>query len=294
DFRADDAGLNEDQRNLAGYLQDAWMLEPTEDLYDAAVLFDQLVNVQTLEQYRKALDTLASDAGQGPAAYIPLSNRSFFTRLMSCPQFYREDAAMREGDCAWGRFLGNHTRRDTTSETGGFTVDSQTYQIGGQKEVAPGWFLGGSLAYESSRHRVSDLPVRTEGDGFQAGVVLKRQAGAWPFAGSLTTGHGPYRTRRGLVLPDEALDARSRWRTHRGRRFSGRRGAQAPGEPLAGRRLPDRRARHRQNPPRHRPDGRSLRGPQPVAHAACIGGAARLLRPCPAVLVSQAHAGRLA
>src|SRR5690606_5860224 len=213
DFRADDAGLNEDQRNLAGYLQDAWMLEPTEDLYDAAVLFDQLVNVQTLEQYRKALDTLASDAGQGPAAYIPLSNRSFFTRLMSCPQFYREDAAMREGDCAWGRFLGNHTRRDTTSETGGFTVDSQTYQIGGQKEVAPGWFLGGSLAYESSRHRVSDLPVRTEGDGFQAGVVLKRQAGPWLFAGSLTTGHGTYRTRRGIVLTDEAFEARSRWRT---------------------------------------------------------------------------------
>lgn len=212
DFQAGNEALNEDQRNLAGYLQQAWKLESPNELYNAAILFDQFVNVQNVEQYRKALDTLASDAGQGPAAYIPLSNRSFFTRMMSCPQFYQDDTAMREGECAWGRFLGNHTRRDNTSETGGFTVDSQTYQVGGQKELAPGWFLGGSLAYEASRHRVSNLPIRTEGDGFQAGVVLKRQAGPWLFAGSLTAGHGTYKTRRSIMLTDELFEARSRWR----------------------------------------------------------------------------------
>lgn len=212
DFRANDPGLNEDQRNIAATLQDVWALEPYEDLYDAAVVFDQLVNVQTLDEYRQALDTLASDASLGPAAYIPVGNRSFFTRMMSCPGFYQDDTAMREGDCAWGRFLGNHIRRSATNETGGFTVSNLTYQIGGQKEVSPGWFLGGSLAYESSRHRLTDLPVRTDGDAFQAGVVLKRQLGPWLIAGSLTGGHGIYDTRRSIRLTDESFEAKSRWK----------------------------------------------------------------------------------
>src|SRR5690606_31650383 len=109
--------------------------------------------------------------------------------------------------------LGGHTHRSGTADAAGFTSDSQTYQLGGQKEIAPNWYLGGSFSYEKSRHRARDVALRADGDAYNIGLVLKRQAGPWLFAGSVTAGHGKHHTRRSIHLSDSPFYATSEYRS---------------------------------------------------------------------------------
>ena len=60
---------------------------------------------------------------------------------------------------------------------------------GGQREIAPGWFLGGSLGYETSRQRGDD-GARVDGDAALAAVTLKRQTGPLLLAGAVDLGYG--------------------------------------------------------------------------------------------------------
>ncbi|PJI52443.1 hypothetical protein CTI14_42380, partial [Methylobacterium radiotolerans] len=78
----------------------------------------------------------------------------------------------------------------------GFDYDTVTYQIGGQREVSPGWFVGGSVAYESSKVRANDGSVRGDGDSGYAGMVVKRQEGPWVFSAAVGGGYGGYRMDR--------------------------------------------------------------------------------------------------
>lgn len=213
DFRARDEWLSDDDRAKASYLQQRWSDVPVEQLASFAPVFDAFAGVRTLEEYHDALESISSDATQGPAADIPLSSRTFVSRMMSCPEFEGSDAAMREGDCFWGRIMGRQQTRDSVHDDNGFENDALTYQIGGQKEVAPGWFLGGSVAYEDSRIKATDQPIRTDGGAVQAGVVLKRQAGPWLFAGSLSAGYGSYDTARHVRIGSTDLLADSSWRS---------------------------------------------------------------------------------
>ncbi len=206
-------GLSEEQASLAASMQRNWDTMPAEQLRDYAEVFDHFANVRTEEEYRRALTELANDAQQVSASVLPGKSRSFIQLMMSCPEFRSDDASQQEGSCYWGRILSNVSRLKSSDRREGFHGNGATYQIGGQKEFAPGWILGASAAYENSRHDASDTPVRTDGGLFSGGVVLKRRQGAWLFAGALNAGYGTYDTRRVLALAAGDRVAESRWRS---------------------------------------------------------------------------------
>ncbi len=51
----------------------------------------------------------------------------------------------------WLRIIGTETNLANDAGDPGYHQASVTYQIGGQKEFAPGWFVGASLGYETSQ-----------------------------------------------------------------------------------------------------------------------------------------------
>jgi hypothetical protein len=115
---------------------------------------------------------MATGAGEtGPA-----TTRSY----MSCPVFAGSGTLLVEDSCVWGKAGGQRTTQF------GLTTDGAGFQIGGQYEVAPGWFLGGGLAAGSSWMQAGG--VASLGRSFGASAVLKHVNGPWLLAGAVAAG----------------------------------------------------------------------------------------------------------
>jgi outer membrane autotransporter protein len=69
-------------------------------------------------------------------------------------------------------------------------------QTGAQVRIAPNWFLGGSIAYESSDFRSDGGIAKVNGDSLLLGATLRYQNGPWQLSGAVDFGHGWYDSRR--------------------------------------------------------------------------------------------------
>jgi hypothetical protein len=120
---------------------------------------------------------------------------SAFTSLnmsMSCPVFEGDGTSLGEDNCAWTKLTG---QRVTQS---GITTDSAGLRAGGEKEIAPGWFLGGTLHAETSWMQMST--IANTGENFDGAATLKRVVGPWLFAGAMMVGTSATHTTRGASV----------------------------------------------------------------------------------------------
>ncbi|KQQ26438.1 hypothetical protein ASF53_21140 [Methylobacterium sp. Leaf123] len=119
---------------------------------------------------------------------------------MSCPIFAANTAFLTEGTCTYAR-LGGHTAvANGDGDRSRLHADNTILQVGGQGEVAPGWFLGGALAYENGRISASD-GVHGIADVGHAVLTLKRQEGPWLLTGAVFGSLGNIDLRRSNSLP---------------------------------------------------------------------------------------------
>jgi hypothetical protein len=114
---------------------------------------------------------------------------------MSCPAFVGEGTLLGEGSCVWASATGQKTSQFSSN------TDSVAWRAGVQKEVSPGWFVGGAVGFGNAWSQTSDGPWGRS-QTVDAGVVLKRVDGPFLFAGALgittTANHGE----RSVALPD--------------------------------------------------------------------------------------------
>src|SRR5690606_11400412 len=103
----------------------------------------------------------------------------------SCPAFSGDSALTGEQDCLWGQVTGRNTNQDSRDDISGHSLNSVTYQFGGQREFEPNWFVGGSAAYQTATLSGDDNRVSGDGSSGYLGAVLKREAGPWVFSGGL-------------------------------------------------------------------------------------------------------------
>ena len=100
------------------------------------------------------------------------------SEAMSCPVFVGSGTLLGEDRCVWSTVSGERTNtfsRDT---------ETVTWRVGGQTEVSPGWYLGGTLAAGTGwQPAIDGVGVRNQ--DFNASVALKKVAGPWLLAGSL-------------------------------------------------------------------------------------------------------------
>ena len=134
----------------------------------------------------------------GIAPSLVNTSQDFVANMNSCPSFAGSGTLLAEGDCAWGRVTGGFIDRSGDSSTVGYDVKSLTSQLGGQKEVAPDWFLGGSVAYQLSRLDGDDDSAEVDGNGLMAGAILKRQMGQLLLSGAVNAGYGWYDSSRNI------------------------------------------------------------------------------------------------
>ncbi|WP_144637353.1 autotransporter outer membrane beta-barrel domain-containing protein [Bordetella genomosp. 13] len=199
DFDAPSMGLAGNERDAARNLQGIWNAGGNAAL---APLFAQLdlASRDGARAYRSRVNDLLPGAALAPAAQSMAGMTQFTGNMMSCPAYTGADALTGERDCSWGLVTRRTTHQDADNGGAGFGYDTTSYQFGGQRQVGPGWFLGGSMAYQNSRLD-GDSRVRGSGDSGYAGVVLKREAGPWTFSGAVGGGYGSYDLKRGIAIP---------------------------------------------------------------------------------------------
>ncbi|WP_459615922.1 hypothetical protein [Bordetella sp. 2513F-2] len=199
DFNAPGQQLARSQRAVAGHLQEIWDRGGT---VETAPLFAVLNTAasQGPGAYRERLAGLSPGVTLAPAAQMAAGMGRFAGSMMSCPDMERVGTDGIERDCFWGQVSRRSTDQDAADGISGFSFDSTTYQVGGQREFRPGWFVGGSVAYQNERVRADDGRAGGSGDAGYAGVVLKHQAGPWVYAAALSGGYGSYDLDRSLGI----------------------------------------------------------------------------------------------
>ncbi|WP_447919789.1 autotransporter outer membrane beta-barrel domain-containing protein [Achromobacter aegrifaciens] len=200
DFAAPSMQLAANQRSVAGHLQSAWDLGGNLDMATLFATLD-MASREGPETYSNQLSDLSPGVTVAPAAQMQAGMARFTGAMMSCPTFQGGDALTGEQDCVWGQVSGRSTKQDGDGGVSGFSFDGVTYQIGGQHQVSPGWFLGGSAAYENSHIRGDDGRVSGKGDSGYAGVVVKRETGPWTLSAALGGGYGQYDINRSIRIP---------------------------------------------------------------------------------------------
>jgi hypothetical protein len=98
---------------------------------------------------------------------------------MSCPLFVGAGTLLGEGTCAWMTVSG------IFDDAGSQHADSAGTHVGGQVEVAAGWFVGGVLGFSRPSTASADGFTST-GQDFDAALVVKRVDGPLLLAAGLS------------------------------------------------------------------------------------------------------------
>ncbi len=126
------------------------------------------------------LPSLSFGLERGPSALMA---------AMSCPVFEGDGTRLGEDGCVWTKLTGQRTSQYGTD------TNSAGFRLGGQKEVASNWFLGGALGAESSWMQAGS-GVSNHGQAFDGSITLKHVMGPWLFAGAMMLGGGTTHTTR--------------------------------------------------------------------------------------------------
>jgi uncharacterized protein YhjY with autotransporter beta-barrel domain len=197
DFTPAGVTLSGAEQQVAQHLQSAWNADDPSGMSES---FAQLSPIGNSGDYTKALDSLSGQVGNTLGVSRHTVSHNFVTVMNSCPTFEGEDSFLRERNCGWGRVIGGSADLKSSGSAAGFEQDSVVLQVGGQKEVADGWFLGGSIAYENSSLDGKENTGSVHGDAVLAGLLVKRQQGNWLISGALDAGYGWYDSKRPVSL----------------------------------------------------------------------------------------------
>lgn len=123
--------------------------------------------------------------------------------------FVDQGVLLGEDSCAWARLTGQWDNQWARDGDPGYAVSGTTYRIGGQTAIAPGWFLGGTLATGNSWASEAGGSTST-GQTFDGSVAIKHTIGHWLFAGSFAVATGSFHNDRLVSLaPAGTLPAAS-------------------------------------------------------------------------------------
>ncbi|HTQ32742.1 MAG TPA: autotransporter domain-containing protein [Stellaceae bacterium] len=204
-FAASSAGLSANAQSVASHLQAN---------FDAGAnalgtSFAQMANgIQDHASYAAALDRLGNETQQAVGTTTLAVSHAFVERMYTCPTFDGpSNTMMHEHDCVWGRIIDNHTSADGSNSLG-YSANGYAMQFGGQHGIGDGWFVGGSVGYDTTNLDGSDGVGDVNGHGPQMGIVLKKEVGNWTFSGGVSGGYSWYDSTRNVMLPGYAAQAK--------------------------------------------------------------------------------------
>jgi outer membrane autotransporter protein len=192
EFEAAAGVLGANRRGVAAHLQELW---DSGARFDAG--FTALGGVADGGSYARTLNSLSGQTVGAIAAARYSASHSFVTTMLDgCPTYEQAGITDAEEGCGWARIIGRQTDQNATGDALGYQADAWTMQTGAQVRIAPNWFLGGSVAYESSDFRGDGGIAKVNGDSLLLGTTLRYQNGPWQLSGAVDFGHGWYDSRR--------------------------------------------------------------------------------------------------
>ncbi|OZI26258.1 hypothetical protein CAL26_02665 [Bordetella genomosp. 9] len=183
--------LNGSQSSLANYYSRGWGNVDR----GLATTFAGLSHIDDVDTYKKTLNNLSSKATQAQSMAVIESAGTILGAGMSCPVFVGDSVQLGEDNCVWGQINGRWTDQSSTNDIQGYHVSGTTYRIGAQHQVAPNWYVGGSLAAGQTYARTKG-GSSGDGDVYDGSVTVKHLAGPWYFAGSLAMATGSFNNNR--------------------------------------------------------------------------------------------------
>ena len=218
DFVGKAKGFDRNAQAAAKALQDAWRQTGTEAIaYDATTdrgteltlgnVFAQFegTDAATLESQLQAMQPFAATLGGTTA---PRQGIDTANSVMSCPAFEDEGTILLEGQCVWIKGTGNWTDRSDHADDPGYRTWAVGTALGGQKEIAPDWFLGGTAAYAKSDTNFDGGNESVNGQTATGAVALKRQLGPWLLGGAVGGGYTWADSKRNVALGTVAAEAK--------------------------------------------------------------------------------------
>jgi hypothetical protein len=134
----------------------------------------------TAVEYAVVIAALIVVATTVPVLFFEhLENRVSQGAALSCPVFSGSGTLLGEDDCAWAKAAGQLTNQS------GASGNTSVLRIGGQKQVAPDWFVGGAFGVGSLWAQSGNGSVGN-GQLFDGSLSLKHTMGPWLFAGAVS------------------------------------------------------------------------------------------------------------
>jgi hypothetical protein len=151
--------------------------------------------------YAGALGQMAPGTLLAFASQRLMQTQAFANGLFDCRDFAGANAVLTDRGCAYASTIGGTTHQASGGGYGNFTLDSVSWQLGGQVEVAPSWQVSGALAYQEGWLTGTDNTTGDNSTGyFGAGIV--HQIGRWRLGLAGFGSFGSTQTTRDFVVPN--------------------------------------------------------------------------------------------
>jgi hypothetical protein len=191
DFTPEEFDLSEHAQAAAAALQEVWDAGGTDEF---GAFFPALgAKADAAEAlYEEALHALTPRTALDIGVQQWANLQSFADGLLNCPEFAGDGALVIEGECVYARVVGRHSHLQENDGVPGSHANSVLVQGGGQLQIAPDWFLLGSLGYQYSHLEGDGGGATATGNSGYAGVALKWQSGPWLAAAGVSGGYGSF------------------------------------------------------------------------------------------------------
>lgn len=195
-FTPQGVALDSGAASLAAYLARGWNNADSR----LASQFGYLSQLTQASQYTTLLNTYSAKATQGQITSMLQSEGAILGAAMSCPVFTGDGVILGEDECIWAKISGQTSNGWANNDPSGYSVTSSTYRLGGQRAVAPDWYVGGSFGATQSWASANGGSSGS-GTAYDGSVSVKHTMGPWMFAGSIAVASGAYRSTRLIDLP---------------------------------------------------------------------------------------------
>jgi outer membrane autotransporter protein len=194
-FRPAGFGLSPSQRSLTTYLDRAWKNSDR----SLAPTFAYLSQLSKGNQYTQALQTLAPQAHTVQLQNLLNTAPFSLGSSVGCPADLSTKVVQMQTSCVWARGSGTWASQSDKDGDPGSTLTGAGTWLGGQLELAPGWFLGGAFGYGESWANATNFS--SHGEIYNGSLTLRRVDKDWTFSGSLAIGAADFDNTRSYVLP---------------------------------------------------------------------------------------------
>jgi hypothetical protein len=178
-----------------------------------AALLTKILTIPNAEELATFYKTLSVEPYGTPALGTAAAGQILASSMLSCRTYGGGSFRFTdEGECNWASVTPRKTELDHTASNMGSTTDDTEFAFGHQQAVSDHFRLGFALSYTSTRSDVEDY-ASSEGDRFQAGLVVKSVYDPFMMALALTGGYSSIATERYVNFPAPGVTASSRQRS---------------------------------------------------------------------------------